>query len=308
MNDLSQIFETVNIGIIVLDGDLKVRYWNRWMESHSGIPSTRIVGAPLFDFFPTLNTPKFLRGCKAVLTFGNFSYFSQKLHRYLFPFRPESSFESYFDMMQQSCSMGPLRNGSNAVTALYITVQDVTELAAYEHRLLEMNMRDGLTGVYNRRFLEKRLGEEFDRVTRYGRKFSMIMFDIDFFKKVNDTHGHQCGDFILKNVSERIASMIRKTDFLARYGGEEFCCLLPETGLESASLLAERFRKAIEDLKNLYQDNAVTVTISLGVSETSEAVRSPDELLKKADDALYRAKASGRNRVVQASHAIPPCP
>jgi diguanylate cyclase len=179
-----------------------------------------------------------------------------------------------------------------------LTVQDVTELAVYEHRLLEMNMRDGLTGVYNRRFLEKRLTEEFERHVRYSRKFSVIMLDIDFFKKVNDTHGHQCGDFILKGVSAKIASLIRKTDFLARYGGEEFCCLLPETDLASAKVLAERFRKSIAEMIHLYQEKEVTVTISLGVSELNTQYPTPSSLLERADEALYQAKGSGRNKVV----------
>jgi diguanylate cyclase len=298
MRDLSQIFETVNIGLVILDEDMKVGYWNRWMESHSGISAERITGACLFDFFPDLNTPKFLRGSRSVLAFGNFSYFSQKLHRFLFPFRPESSFESRFDLMQQSCVMGPLRDENGSVAALYLTVQDVTELAAYEHRLLEMNMRDGLTGIYNRRFLESRLADEFERYVRYSREFSVVMLDIDFFKKVNDTYGHQCGDLILKNVSSTISSMIRKTDFLARYGGEEFCCLLPETTLESAGILAERFRAAIASMKHLYQEFEIGVTISLGVSAAGKGAATCDEFLKKADDALYTAKRTGRNRVV----------
>jgi diguanylate cyclase (GGDEF)-like protein len=298
MNELSQLFDTVNIGLVVLDSDLKVRYWNRWMESYSRISSESIVGRSLFDFFPTLKTPKFLRSCKSVLTFGNFSFFSQKLHQYLFPFRADSSFESRFEFMQQSCSMGPLRDDAKNITSLYLAVQDVTELALYEHRLLEMNMRDGLTGVYNRRFLEKRLAEEFERHKRYSRHFSIVMFDIDFFKKVNDTYGHQCGDFILKGVSAKVASMIRKTDFLARYGGEEFCCLLPETNLASATLLAERFRKSIADLNHVYQEKDISVTISLGVSELENQFSTPGCLLERADEALYQAKNSGRNRVV----------
>jgi diguanylate cyclase len=298
MNELSQLFDTVNIGLVVLDSDLNVRYWNRWMAFYSGVPSERIVGAPLFEFFPSLNTPKFLRSCKSVLTFGNFAFFSQKLHRYLFPFRADSSFVSHFEFMQQSCSMGPLRDAATAISSLYLTVQDVTELAVYEHRLLEMNMRDGLTGVYNRRFLEKRLTEEFERHVRYSRTFSVIMLDIDFFKKVNDTHGHQCGDFILKGVSAKIASLIRKTDFLARYGGEEFCCLLPETDLASAKVLAERFRKSIAEMIHLYQEKEVTVTISLGVSELNTQYPTPSSLLERADEALYQAKGSGRNKVV----------
>lgn len=301
MNELSQILDSVNLGLVILDTELRVRYWNRWMESHSGIPAERIVGAPLFDFFPCLNTPKFQRNCKSVLTFGSFAFFSQKLHHFLFPFKPDSSFESRFEWMQQSCSLGPLRDNANAVTGLYMTVQDVTELAVYEHRLLEMNMRDGLTGVYNRRFLEKRLEEEYQRHVRYSRGFSIIMFDLDFFKKVNDTHGHLCGDLILKGVSGKIASLVRKTDFLARYGGEEFCCLLPETDLACALLLAERFRQTVADMKHLYQGAEITVTVSLGVAAMVPELSCPDALLKKADEALYEAKRTGRNRVVAAT-------
>lgn len=298
MNELAQVFDSVNIGLVILDTELRVRYWNRWMEDHSGIAADRLVGSPLFDHFPSLNTPKFQRSCKSVLTFGNFSFFSQKLHQYLFPFKPDSSFQSRFDRMQQSCSMGPLRDGDNTIIGLFLTVQDVTELAAYEHRLLEMNMRDGLTGVYNRRFLEKRLEEECARYARYGRGFSVILFDIDFFKNVNDTYGHLCGDLILKNISGTIASLIRKTDFLARYGGEEFCCLLPETPLQSAALLAERFRTTIAEMKHVYQGIEISVTVSLGVAEMNTGMLPFESLLKKADEALYEAKRTGRNRVV----------
>jgi len=301
MNELSQILDTVNLGLVILDKDLRVRYWNGWMASHSGIPAEKIIGAPLFDFFPSLNSPKFLRSCKSVLAFGNFSFFSQKLHGFLFSFRPESSFGSRFDRMQQSCTMGPLRDEANTVTSLYLTVQDVTELADYESRLLEMNMRDGLTGVFNRRYLESRLNEELERCFRYSRKSSVIMLDIDFFKKVNDTFGHQCGDFILKAVSGKIASLIRKTDFLARFGGEEFCCVLPETEISDALSLAERLRLAVAEMKSLYREREVCVTISLGVAETSEEISSAESLLMKADEALYSAKKSGRNRVVARS-------
>ncbi|MRR55243.1 MAG: sensor domain-containing diguanylate cyclase [Deltaproteobacteria bacterium] len=298
MNELSQLFDTVNIGLVVLDCELRVRYWNRWMEHYSGVPVERIAGAPLFDYFPSLNSPKFLRSCQSVLAFGNFSFFSQKLHHYFFPFRADSSFTTHFEFMQQSCSMGPLRDEDKNITSLYLTVQDVTELALYEHRLLEMNMRDGLTGVYNRLFLEQRLAEEFERHVRYSRNFSIIMFDIDFFKKVNDTYGHQCGDIVLKGVSGKISSIIRKTDFLARYGGEQFCCLLPETGLASAKLLAERFRTSIAGMTQVCQAQDISVTISLGVSELSRQHASPSSLFERADEALYQAKHSGRNQVV----------
>ena len=298
LNELTQIFDTVNFGLIVLDRDLKLQYWNRWMAMHSGMPADQIIGEPLFDYFPHLSTPTFNKNCKAVLSFGNFAFFSQKLHKFLFPFKPDSSFGYRFDMMQQSCTMGPLRSDDNSITGLFLVVQDVTELATYEQKLVEMNTKDALTGIYNRRFLEARLKEECDRQIRYARPLSLIMIDIDYFKKVNDTYGHQCGDMILQSVAAKSASVIRKTDFIARYGGEEFCCLLPETTADAAEIVAENLRNHIELMENNFVNESIKVTISLGISGFLPN-DTPDSLMKRADDALYQAKHSGRNRFIR---------
>jgi diguanylate cyclase (GGDEF)-like protein len=288
----------INIGLVVLDKDLKVQYWNRWMVLHSGIDSDKIIGSSLFDFSPQLDNPKFLRSSKSVFKLGNFCFFPQKLYNYLFPFKMVTSLDSNFDFMQQSCTMGPLRDEKNSVESIFISVQDVSEVVAYEHKLMEMNVTDGLTKAYNRRFLDSQLKKELERYRRYSRPFSLIMFDLDFFKKVNDTYGHQCGDTVLKSISSDVKSSIRDIDFLARYGGEEFCCLLPDTNLKSALILAERLRKNISNLEISCQDVSIKVTISLGVVEVLKGIDRPDMLLKKADEALYKAKKGGRNKVV----------
>jgi diguanylate cyclase (GGDEF)-like protein len=298
MNELRQIFETVNIGLVILDNELKVRSWNRWMALQSGVTEETVVGSPILSLCPHLNNPVFLRNCKAVRAFGNFAFFSQKLHGYLFPFPPPRSLSARFEFMQQSCTMGPIRNDEGVIESIFLIVQDVTELTVYEKKLVEMNMKDGLTGIFNRRYLDRRLEEEFQRARRYGREFSLIVCDIDFFKKVNDTYGHQCGDLILKNVSAKIASALRKTDCLGRYGGEEFCCILPETGLEQALLVAERVREMIQAMESLYEEQTVMVSISLGVSRLDERLTSEKELFSRADEALYEAKRTGRNRVM----------
>jgi len=295
---LNQVFDAINIGIVILDREMKVKKWNRWMEIHSGIDSDKIVDSLIYDYYPDLETTKFKRNCKSVFSFGNFCFFSQKVHNYLFPFKSSGYLDSDFEYMQQNCAMGPLRNENNEIEYIFMYVQDVTEVAIYEHKLVEMNVKDGLTGIYNRRYLESKLKEEFSRHKRYTRSFSFIMFDIDHFKHVNDEYGHQCGDYILQSVCSRVTSIIRNIDIFARYGGEEFCCMLPETALEGAVQVAERFRKAIEEQENKYNDFNIKVTISLGVSELREEISSPDILMKKADDALYRAKNEGRNRVV----------
>lgn len=301
---LNQIFDSINLGIIVLDRGLNVQKWNRWMEIHSGTGSEKIIGRSIFEFFPELNNQKFLRSCKSVFTFGNFCFFSQKLHGYLFPFSSGSYVSSEFEFMQQSCAMGPLRGDNNTIDSLFIYVQDVTEVAVYEGMLKELNMKDSLTGIYNRRYLESKLNDEFIRHKRYSGNLSIIMFDIDHFKRVNDEYGHQCGDFILKSLSSRISSLIRNVDCLARYGGEEFCSILPETGLNNALIVAERFRTAIVEQENHYNGMVVKVTISLGVAEIREGIQSAEQLLNKADEAMYHAKRTGRNRVVgMLSHA-----
>jgi len=294
----SQIFDMVNIGIAILDRDCHVVKWNRWLEVRSKISPGEIIGKSLFDFFPELDKPWFHRNFKTVRNFGNFSFFSQKLHSYFFPFKALNTLGSKFDYMQQSCTMGPLRNENNAIEYVFITIQDVTEIAAYERKLIELNTEDGLTGIYNRRYLESKLEEEFLRHQRYSRPFSVIMMDIDFFKKINDTYGHQCGDTVLQTLVKKISSNIRKVDIFARYGGEEFCLLLPETTLEAANLVANNLRVIVENSDFRYNDRDIRFTISQGVSALSEGDESAQTLLRKADSALYEAKRTGRNKVV----------
>ena len=261
-----QLFDLLDMGIVILDSDLKVYKWNKWMELHSKIPADQIIGRSIFDFFPNLNNQSFSRSLKYVMNFGNYYFFSQKLHHYLFPFKPASSLAVDIDYMQQSCNMGQLVDEESSARYIYITVHDVTEIAVYEKTLIEMNTRDSLTGIYNRKFLENQLQNELKRFKRGPRPFSLIMFDIDFFKKINDTYGHLCGDFVLKSLASTVLSTIRSTDILARYGGEEFFCLLPETDIDSAIHLAETLRKAVENKTFTFQDIPIQLTISLGVT------------------------------------------
>ena len=304
VNEFIQIFDTVNIGLVILDRDLNVKQWNRWMEMHSNIPAGQITGTSILDSFPELNTPRFIKNSKIVLSFGNFAFLSQKLHKFLFPFKPDGSLCSRFEHMQQSCTMGPLRALDNSITGMFLIVQDVTEHVSYEQRLVEMNSKDGLTGIYNRRFLESRLNEEFERHRRYSRVLSLMMIDIDFFKKVNDSFGHQCGDAVLQTVAAKVSSVIRKTDVVARYGGEEFCCLLPETGLESAGVVAENVRIYVEEMETQFQDQTLKVTISIGFASMRES-DTVETLIKRADEALYQAKHAGRNCVAGPYSALP---
>jgi len=169
--------------------------------------------------------------------------------------------------------------------------------------VLRENVTDSLTSIYNRRYLEQRLSEEVDRAARYRAPLSVMMLDIDHFKSINDTWGHQAGDKILSEIGELIKSSGRVSDIVARYGGEEFLILAPSTDAEAAYNLAERIRENTE--KHNFEINgsdlekrSVSVTVSAGVAQLAAHGITGDQLVNFADEALYRAKHSGRNCVM----------
>ena len=161
---------------------------------------------------------------------------------------------------------------------------------------------DPMTGIYNKGYLTEALEAEFKRAKALHTEFSVIFFDLDHFKKVNDTHGHDAGDFVLKETTSLIrAGHIRPKDVFARYGGEEFVILLGNTNAKAAAEIAEKIRAAIEGRTYTYEGKKLPITISMGVAELSATVESAQTLLKAADKALYSAKTGGRNRVVIAT-------
>lgn len=178
-------------------------------------------------------------------------------------------------------------------------INDITERKQLEQQLKLKATTDYLTGINNRgHFLE--LAElEFSRTTRYDNALSLLMLDIDFFKKINDQYGHAAGDWVLKQLTEICKNKLREIDILGRFGGEEFAILLPETDYENAITVAEYLRKSIEDFDFTISDNNVSlhITVSIGVSAVNSHIKHFDALLVMADQALYRAKNAGRNQV-----------
>ena len=156
---------------------------------------------------------------------------------------------------------------------------------------------DELTGLPNRRDMNETIANEVGRVQRTHKPFCFIFIDIDHFKNINDTYGHACGDIILKSVAQTIRGLLRKYDVFARYGGEEFLALLPETDLEGAAVVAERFRRQVERMTVRYADFTIKITITLGVAKYDDRLGA-DRSIQMADKALYQGKESGRNRVI----------
>jgi two-component system cell cycle response regulator len=164
---------------------------------------------------------------------------------------------------------------------------------------MELAITDGLTGLHNRRYLDSHLGTLFGDAIARQRPVAALILDIDRFKSINDTYGHEAGDEVLRTFAERIRLHTRGIDIVARYGGEEVVIILPEVGLPEAQVIAERIRERIEILPFSVQraTRSVGVTVSIGVAVRDAADVSAGDMLKRADLALYRAKAAGRNRV-----------
>jgi len=171
------------------------------------------------------------------------------------------------------------------------------DLSKANTQLRELVYRDSLTGLYNYRFFREMLLKEMHRAKRYDKLLSLILFDIDHFKDINDSYGHTTGDLTLQSLSKKALQVIRDTDILARYGGEEFAVILPETGLKGAAVFAERLRRAVEDMELFIGGNSIHVTISLGLTTCSAGSlnKRPEAIIEAADKALYTAKKNGRN-------------
>jgi len=169
---------------------------------------------------------------------------------------------------------------------------------AYHEEIYRLTTIDGLTQIYNKRFFQETLEREIGRAQRYHRDLSLLMFDIDLFKRVNDTYGHLAGDHVLKHLATAVRMRIRKEDVLARYGGEEFAVILPELDRHNALKFADKLRRLVERTPFRFEETEIEITISIGVATLGPEVADPQQFVKLADERLYAAKAGGRNQVV----------
>ncbi len=167
----------------------------------------------------------------------------------------------------------------------------------YHEEIYRLMTIDGLTQIFNRRYFDEALEREFNRSKRYARALSLVLFDIDHFKKTNDTWGHLAGDSLLRQLVAALRLKLRREDIFARTGGEEFGVLLPEIGFDGAMITAEKLRKIAEITPLKFEQNAIPCTISLGVALLIDEDLTGEALYKRADEKLYAAKQSGRNRV-----------
>jgi diguanylate cyclase (GGDEF)-like protein len=169
--------------------------------------------------------------------------------------------------------------------------------AKYHEEIYRMTIVDGLTQIHNKRYLFEALDKELIRARRYERELSLVIFDIDFFKNINDQFGHLAGDHVLRELARVVQERIRRDEVFARYGGEEFVIVLPETGLAGALALAENLRQRVESHVFVFQNERIPVAISVGCAQLLKDDRTAAHLIQRADERLYEAKRGGRNRV-----------
>lgn len=302
---LVSMLESVEVGLVVLDLDFRVQAWNGFMENHSGITASKIRNRVLFELFPDIPEAWLTRKVDAVALLNTRAFTSWEQRPYLFQFRNTRPITGTEDYMFQNLTISPLTGSTGQVEKVCLMVYDVTDIATGKRaleqaneQLAKLSMTDRLTGLLNRGTWENLVDAEFERFRRYGQATSLVMFDIDFFKKVNDNHGHLAGDEVIKHTADTARSNLRQSDSIGRYGGEEFGIVLPETDAEGARIICERIRETIE--QSVVQTSAAPVryTVSVGIAQLTDKPKNHMKWMQQADEALYAAKKSGRNCVV----------
>lgn len=302
-NLCSLITNQLNTGVLLIDREYNIVLQNRFLAVHSGKSNEDVIGENIFSVFPELPENWFKRKLSTVLLLNTQSFCSWEQRHHLFELphtRPITTDSKY---MAQNCTFLPIVN-EGAVEHICILIEDATDVYHYQSVLNETlqnlalaNRIDGLTQVYNRKHWEECLAKEFARATRYDHGLSLIMIDIDNFKALNDTRGHQCGDYVLQEMAKKVQDLLRLCDIFGRYGGEEFAVILPETSIEGAIEVGERIRAGVDCHIIHYQGTDISISLSIGIAKVESFDKRYEDLIAKADKAMYRAKETGRNRV-----------
>ncbi|WP_158971894.1 sensor domain-containing diguanylate cyclase [Paraglaciecola sp. L3A3] len=296
---------SIEVGIVVLDKEFNVQVWNQFMENHSSIVPSIIQGKSVFEFFPEIDKEWFTRKAAPAFSLKSPVFVIWEQRPFLFRFDSNRPITSKAEFMYQNITIFPLASLSGDVDQVCLVIYDVTDEAisrlvmqSLNTQLKEISRVDGLTGLYNRRYWNEQFDMEFKRTKRSDTESSLIMLDIDHFKKVNDTYGHPAGDEVIKALAGIIQKTIRETDVAGRYGGEEFAIILPNTPVANVEFVSERLRRLVEKCVVDYAGINISFTISIGIAGFQKSYKDSAQWLESADKALYQAKAAGRNRVI----------
>ncbi|MAA96165.1 MULTISPECIES: sensor domain-containing diguanylate cyclase [unclassified Arsukibacterium] len=298
------LLQQLNSGVILLNTQLQIVYINPYICRRADIQLESVQGKDIFSVFTDAPKAWLSRKLNSVLSLQSPAFSSWEQRQYLFKLphlRPVSSANEY---MAQNCNMLPLTEPVTGEHYVCLLIEDATDAYVYQNQLQQSNLQlqqvnrlDGLTGVLNRNYWQQQLEVEVQRAARYQHPLSLLFFDLDKFKRLNDDYGHQAGDLVLIEVAKLIGSLLRETDLFGRYGGEEFAIILPDTPLDGAIEVAKRICRRVAATPIAYKQQNLMTSVSVGVSQFSSA-DSADDLIQQADLALYQAKRNGRNQVV----------
>jgi diguanylate cyclase (GGDEF)-like protein len=299
-----QLFDNLSLGLLVVDAQFRVQLWNKWLSDKTGISVQKATGKTLHELFPEVRKPRFEWSVSQVVTTRSAQLMSQALNQFVIPIPITSAGRHGLSKMQQSVQLFPFVGDEGENWAL-ICIQDVTEhvirssaMTEISQKMRDDSTRDPLTSLYNRRFMWEWMTLQLKQSFRDKHHLACLMFDLDYFKRINDVFGHLVGDEVLKEFSQLIQDGLRESDVLVRYGGEEFVALMPDCEHEEAVRAAERIREATASRHFVSLPEKGQLTCSIGVAIWNHAQPATGEQwLKSADKYLYRAKNAGRNCV-----------
>ncbi len=302
------LLQNLDVGLVVLDADHRVVVWNGFMTNHSGISDPCACGKQLVELFNQFPDDWFRRKLNSVRLLRNRAFITWEERPYLFRFKPHHPITGVAEFMYQNVTLIPLSSPNGQIEHVGIMVYDMTPVAisqqalrAANEELALLSRTDKLSGLANRGHWEECLQQEYERFRRTQTPSSLVMLDVDHFKKVNDTYGHQAGDEVIRTLSALLKKHARNTDTPGRYGGEEFGILLVNTSEDNALIFAERVRNAVEALTIRHGPHQIRFTVSLGIAQVSNSHQSHEDWIRDTDTALYHSKTTGRNRTTLAA-------
>ncbi|WP_230409188.1 sensor domain-containing diguanylate cyclase [Zooshikella harenae] len=297
------MLQDIEVGLVVLDHEYRIQVWNSFMENHSGMGPIKVKGQVLFSLFDEIHEKWFRNKTEPVFLLKNKTFTTWEQRPYLFRFRNYRPITGTEPFMYQNITVSPLVSANGEVNHICLIIYDVTDIAINKsglekanHQLEELSRTDRLTTLFNRGYWEECLQREFFRFIRTHETSCLVMFDIDHFKKVNDTYGHPAGDAVISTVATKLKDNLRSSDIAGRYGGEEFSVILVNTDSPSALYFTERLRKSIEKTIVTHEGRDISVTISLGIAQIIPEIQDYKVWLERTDQALYQSKQNGRNQ------------
>ena len=299
----AELLDSIEVGIAVLDRNFKVQVWNKFLENHGAKKAEAIIGDSLFSHFPEIEEKWLRTKVDPVFNLKSPVFIIWEQRPYLFKFGCNRPVTSAAEFMYQNVTMFPIVDKRGNVERFCMLVYDVTEQALGKRGMEYLNEElktasrvDGLTGLYNRRYWQERFDEMHKLCVRREKPSTALMLDIDHFKRINDTYGHQAGDKVIKMLAALIKRCVRETDLAGRYGGEEFAIILNDSSVEDAKIVAERIRQLAKRLVVEHEGESISFTVSLGLAQFSPDFKGAMAWLECADQALYEAKENGRNQ------------